>query len=172
MRAWSVGVEVENRARDVAVEDRRQRLGGVDRFELETGDPRRRVPVAAAPSGVEAPYVSPIHVEVAVRSSGLITTSPMSAPRDRISSAVLVASRLVVTASSLNESLTTTPNTRVDSPARRRPSARPATVPPEPTAETIVAGSGSSPAATWSAISRATSTYPRLPTGDEPPAGR
>ena len=61
--------------------------------------------------------------------------------------------------SSGSASLTTTPSTRTSGrPARRSPSRRPASVPPVPTAHTMVPGSVSAPDRTCSAISKAAST--------------
>ena len=68
-------------------------------------------------------------------------------------------------------SVTSTPTTRVRSPASASPATSPACVPPVPTATYSSAGSGSRPARTCSASSRPAETNPSWPLSEEPPGG-
>jgi hypothetical protein len=159
------------RAALTQVEQGCDRLRRVHRVELQALVParilpralggRRAVPVTGAQPGT-------LGVEVARADR----ESPMSAPRASRSARARFASRATVRASVDVRSFTTTPTTRERNPAMRRPATSPAAVPPEPSATTTWEGSGSSPASTCPASSRAASTYPRQPSGDDPPTVR
>ena len=91
---------------------------------------RPRAPARALPSAVRCPYPSPSQAASASRSRGVdLTGGGRLAPRLRSRSRVRRASRATTGAPTGVRSFTTTPVTRVRSPASRRPAARPAAVP-------------------------------------------